>query len=135
VQIVVDRVVPIDGVPLMPGRMWLRVETERLNGTGEAALRGVAEIVKGAPKAQAGAGGSTGAAADKTQSFPVDIVVDTPEARIRLEVPQTVRVQPTPAIVADLTKLLGEGCVRVVGGVAVEVPGARPRWNGQKKAG
>jgi DNA polymerase-3 subunit alpha len=128
VQVVVDRVVPIDGVPLMPGRMWLRVETDRLNGTGEAALRGVAEIVKASA-----AGGSQ--PVDKTQAFPVDIVVDTPEARIRLEVPTTTRVQPTPPVVAELTHLLGEGCVRVVGGVAVEVPGARPRWNGQKKAG
>jgi hypothetical protein len=115
--------------------MWLRLDTDRLNGTCEAALRGVAEIVKGTAKVGASGSPAPTAAADKTQMFPVDIVVDTPEARIRLEVPQTTRVQPTPAIVADLTRLLGDGCVRVVGGVAVEVPGARPRWNGQKKAG
>src|SRR5581483_1397554 len=45
VQVVVDRIVPIDGVPLMPGRMWLRVDCDRLNGSGEQALRTMAEIV------------------------------------------------------------------------------------------
>ncbi|HMN40491.1 MAG TPA: DNA polymerase III subunit alpha [Phycisphaerales bacterium] len=137
VQIVIDRVVPIDGVPLMPGRMWLRVDTDRLNGSGESALRSVAEVLRnGAPATSAGpANVEVKATAEKTQKFPVDIVVDTPDARVRLEVPSTIRVQPTVPLIGELTKLLGDGCIRVVGGVAVEVPGARPRWNGHKKAG
>jgi DNA polymerase-3 subunit alpha len=155
VQIVVDRVVPIDGVPLMPGRMWLRVDCEKLNGSGEQSLRSVAELVNGGgavvdgfASATPGANGSSrvaepkgGGAApprhptnpDKTQTFPVEIILDTAEARVRLEVPPTLRVLPSPAFVAALSERLGEGSVRVVGGVAVELPGARPRWNGKKR--
>jgi hypothetical protein len=136
VQIVIDRVVPIDGVPLMPGRMWLRVDTDRLNGSGEAALRAVAEVLRNGEAAGASpAVIEVKANAEKAQKFPVDIVVDTPDARVRLEVPSTTRVQPTPPLIGALTKLLGDGCIRVVGGVAVETPNAKPRWNGQKKAG
>jgi DNA polymerase-3 subunit alpha len=126
VQIVTDRVVPIDGVPLLPGRMWLRVDCDRLNGTGEATLRSVASLVR--PE------GGAPVAGDKTQTFPVDIVVDTDAARVRVDAPG-LRVLPTPELIGALTKLLGDGCVRVVGGVAVEVPGARPRGQWGKKAG
>jgi DNA polymerase-3 subunit alpha len=135
VQIVIDRVVPIDGVPLMPGRMWLRVDTDRLNGSGESALRAVAEVLRNGEAAATTAIVEVKANAEKAQKFPVDIVVDTPDARVRLEVPSTTRVQPTPPLIGELTKLLGDGCIRVVGGVAVETPNAKPRWNGQKKAG
>ncbi len=136
VQIVIDRVVPIDGVPLMPGRMWLRVDTDRLNGSGESALRAVADVLRnGDASAASAAIVEVKPSAEKAQKFPVDIVVDTPDARVRLEVPASTRVQPTPPLIGELTKLLGDGCIRVVGGVAVETPGARPRWNGQKKAG
>ncbi len=131
VQIVVDRVVPIDGVPLMPGRMWLRVDCEKLNGSGEVALGSIAEMVKSG--AAAAAAGAKGAAPDKTQTFPIEIILDTAEARVRLELPPTLRVLPNPTFVAALSERLGEGSVRVVGGVAVELPGARPRWNGKKR--
>ena len=155
VQIVVDRVVPIDGVPLMPGRMWLRVDCEKLNGSGEQVLRSVAELVKGGGAVVDGFASATpgardrtsvvepkgGGAApprhptnpDKSQTFPVEIVLDTAEARVRLEVPPTLRVLPSPMFIAALSERLGEGSVRVVGGVAVELPGARPRWNGKKR--
>lgn len=124
VQIVIDRVVPIDGVPLLPGRMWLRVDGERLNGSGEQTIRSVAEIIN----AQVGA-----TKGDKTQTFPIDIVVDTADARVRLEVTSSTRVQPTPELIAQIIDLLGNGAVRVVGGVAVETPGSKPRWQGSKQ--
>lgn len=134
VQIVVDRVVPIDGVPLLPGRMWLRVDADRLNGTGQETMSRVAQVLtSGVPIAGAkGSTGINGTLPDKTQTFPIDIVVDTPEARVRLEVPGTLRVLPTPPLVGELLRLLGEGTIRVVGGVAVEVPGTRARWTGKK---
>ena len=132
VQIVVDRVVPIDGVPLMPGKLWLKVDCDRLNGTGEQTLSQIAEIVKASaatpPK-------PSGPGTDKPQLFPIEVILDTAEARVRLEVPSTIKVLPSPALIAQLTGRLGDGTVRVVGGVAAELTGARPRWNGQKKAG
>ncbi len=132
VQIVVDRVVPIDGVPLMPGKLWLRVDCDRLNGTGERTLTEVAEIVKAGAAAPAKPSASGG---EKQQLFPIEIILDTAEARVRLEVPSALKVLPSPALVTELSNKLGDGTIRVVGGVAVELPGAKPRWNGQKKAG
>lgn len=133
VQVVLDRVVPIDGVPLLPGRMWLRVDAERLNGSGEAALQAVAQAVMGPrPGATAGAEIEPKPIADKTQTFPIDIVIDTAEARVRLEVPG-IRVLPTQELMKSLIDQLGEGSIKVVGGMTAELPGARPRGPWKKK--
>ena len=138
VQVVIDRVVPIDGVPLMPGRMWIRVDGERLNGSGEMALAGVAEAVKNAlpqPGSKA-ATGVNGTMPDKTQTFPIDIPVDTADARVRLETPAALRVAPSAAMIDEIAKLLGEGCVRVVGGISADpVGGKSDRGKWQKKPG
>ncbi len=140
VQIVLDRVVPIDGVPLLPGRMWLRVDAERLNGSGESALQAVADAVLSPSRTHAGAAGAIEAKpsaevpADKTQTFPIDIVIDTADARVRLEVPG-VRVLPTQELMKNLIEQLGEGSIKVVGGMTAELPGARPRGPWKKKVG
>ena len=135
VQVVIDRVVPIDGVPLLPGRMWIKVDGVKLNGSGSAAISGVAEAVKSGMPAPGGAAsaGVNGTMPDRSQTFPIDLVVDTADARVRLETPAALRVLPTPDLVGRLTTLLGEGSVRVVGGVSVEIPGARPRGQWQKQ--
>ena len=122
VQVIVDRVVPIEGVPLIPGRLWIRVDGERLNGSGQSAIAGVAEAMKSSVGAGSGVNGTM---PDRNSTFPVDIVVDTAEARVRLETPAALRVLPTPDLVERIAKHLGDGCVRVVGGISVEVPGAR----------
>ncbi|MCC6322461.1 MAG: DNA polymerase III subunit alpha [Phycisphaerales bacterium] len=125
-QVVVDRVVPIDGVPLMPGRLWLLVDGNRLNGEGQAALRSVADALR------AGADAS----ADRTTTFPIDLVVDTPTQRIRLEAAKDLRVQPSPELITAIAGKLGEGCVRVVGGVASDNGSGRPdRSKWRKPAG
>lgn len=134
VQVVLDRVVPIDGVPLLPGRMWLRVDAERLNGSGEAALQAVALAVMGPGQgATASAEVEPKPIADKTQTFPIDIVIDTADARVRLEVPG-VRVLPTQELMKSLVEQLGEGSIKVVGGMTAELPGARPRGPWKKTA-
>jgi DNA polymerase III subunit alpha len=117
VQVIVDRVVPIEGVPLLPGRVWIRLDDVRLNGSGVATLNTVADLLRGAVPAGAGVNGTL---PDKASTFPVDLVVDTPEARIRLEAGPQIRIAPTAELVGKLADLLGDGCVRVVGGVAVE---------------
>ncbi len=115
-QIVVDRVVPIDGVPLMPGRLWLLIDGARLNGGGEGVLRSVAETIRAASHEST----------DRSNSFPIDLVVDTAEKRVRLEAARELRVQPTPELIARVAQQLGEGCIRVVGGVAVENTNGHP---------
>jgi DNA polymerase III subunit alpha len=116
VQIIVDRVVPIDGVPLMPGRLWIRIDGPRLNGTGEQALAKLADIMKAS---------IADAKADRATTFPVDVLVDTEHARVRLESAPAIRLLPTPELVASVQSLLGPGSVRVVGGLAVEDTAAR----------
>jgi DNA polymerase-3 subunit alpha len=132
-QIVVDRIVPIEGVPLMPGRLWLLVDGGRLNGSGESALRSIAELVA----AGAGTGdGVNGSMPDKTTTFPIDLVIDTPAPhpqRVRLEAGGQLRIQPTPELITRIADHLGDGCIRVVGGVAVEaVKNDRPKWQNKK---
>lgn len=137
-QIVVDRIVPIEGVPLMPGRLWLLIDGNRLNGSGESAVRSIADLVlAGAGGGSAGRGqGVNGTMPDRTATFPIDLVIDTPAPhpqRVRLEAGGQLRIQPTPELVARIADHLGEGCIRVVGGVAVEaVKSDRPKWQGKR---
>jgi DNA polymerase-3 subunit alpha len=135
VQVVIDRVVPIDGVPLLPGRMWIRVDGERLNGTGSAAISAAAELLhSGVPQPNTkGSTGVNGTMPDKATTFPIDIVIDTADARVRLETPPTLRVLPTPDLIGSLIKTLGEQSIRVVGGVAVENTSRQDRSKWVKK--
>jgi DNA polymerase-3 subunit alpha len=136
VQVIVDRVVPIDGVPLMPGRLWLRVDSERLNGTGESALRAASDLMHQAMgEAVAGVdggGGGGGGSNERTTLFPIDLVVDTAAARVRLETDPRLRVAPTPDLVKGLLSVLGPGSIKVVGGISAD-KAEKPRWSGGKK--
>ena len=134
VQIIVDRVVPIEGVPLLPGRLWIRVDGDRLNGSGSAALAGVAEAMRDSIPGGAGVNGTM---PDRASTFPVDIVIDADGARVRLEAAPAVRVMPTPELITKLGGYLGEGCVRVVGGMSVEMANKndRPKWQSKPRAG
>jgi hypothetical protein len=137
---VVDRVVPIDGVPLLPGRLRLVVDGGRLNGGGEAALLRVAEVVGGATAEQTGSPGAVAAtrplksapADGQAPAFPVEMVIDTGRDYVLLSLERAMRVPLDPGLVGDLSMVLGEGCVRVVGGVAVEVPAGKDHspWGG-----
>lgn len=121
VQIVVDRVVPIEGVPLMPGKLWVRIDGDRLNGSGSVALAGVAEAMRGAAAISSnGAPGAEQAGPDKSTTFPIDLVIDAGGARVRLEAAPAIRVLPSPELIAKIAHFLGDGCVKVVGGVSVE---------------
>ncbi len=135
VQVIVDRVVPIDGVPLMPGKLWVRLDAERLNGDGSRKIRELAAIIRAASlggrdeRLAAGAGNAATARApsaeDRAAAFPLDLVVDLPHQRVRLEASPHMRVRLSAPMVAELSRHLGDGCVRVVGGVTVETMDGR----------
>jgi len=131
VQVIVDRVVPIDGVPLMPGKLWVRLDAERLNGSGSQTLKELAAIVRGESlgggdeRLAAAAPVAPMSAEDRSTAFPMDLVVDLPDQRIRLESSPHLRVRLSAQMVSELTRRLGEGCVRVVGGVTVETMNGR----------
>jgi DNA polymerase-3 subunit alpha len=138
-QVIVERIVPIDGVPLQPGTLRLIIDSARLNGNGAAALQSVAGFVHdGAPAPSISGEGDAGvigpfAGLDASAAFPLEIVVDTGPDRVLLAADSSKRVQLSPKSAETLTRFLGEHCVKVVGGTAVEVTGAG-RGNGKKWA-
>ncbi|MBC7836128.1 MAG: DNA polymerase III subunit alpha [Phycisphaerales bacterium] len=124
-QIVVERVVPIDGLPLSPGRLRLFVDGQRLNGSGAAALERAAAILRqSADPMRTGDGDAT--------PFPVEMLIDTGEQFVMLNTDKAWRVRLSPELAAELSDTLGSGSVRVVGGIAVEIPGSgkvdRSKW-------
>jgi hypothetical protein len=137
VQVIVDRVVPIDGVPLMPGKLWVRLDAERLNGDGSRKIKELAAIIRAASlgggdeRLAAVAGNAAAAPArapgaeERAAAFPLDLVVDLPQQRVRLEASPHMRVRLSAPMVAELSRHLGDGCVRVVGGVTVETMNGR----------
>jgi len=128
-QIVVERLVPIEGAPLSPGRVMLTVDADRLNGSGRHTLRSVADLIRSGPSPSPAADDPLDAPA-----FPVELVVDTGRSYVLLAADRSLRLRLTPETVAHLTTLLGDRCIRVVGGVAVEVPGTGKRENRWSKA-
>jgi DNA polymerase-3 subunit alpha len=107
-QLIVERVVPIDGVPVLPGRLQLFFDGERLNGTGRSSMERAAELVR--------AKAATGPA-----DFPIEIAVAAAGSVATLSVDTRSRVALDPDLVKQLVAILGDGCVRVVGGVTAEV--------------
>jgi DNA polymerase-3 subunit alpha len=127
-QIIVERIVPVDALPLLPGRLQLLVDEVRLNGTSEGAIDQVAQIIAGDMASRAGpapAGGRLAApAAPKGEAdplFPVDIIIATADAAIAVEVDRKNRVRLSPDLVKSLVTTLGPGTVRIVGGVTLDV--------------
>jgi DNA polymerase-3 subunit alpha len=142
-QIIVERLVPIEGAPLLPGRVLLTVESERLNGTGASTLERIAAMARGepGPAASGHASGNgkprpavEGLDPDEAPAFPVEIAVDTGREYVLLAAEKSMRLRLTPDTVGELTTLLGEHNIRVVGGVAVEAAGTGKRENRWAKA-
>ena len=119
-QVIVERVVPIDGVPVLPGRLQLILDDNRLNGSGTSALKAVAEIVK--PKSNAGPAG-----------FPLELVVLSGQTAATLQADPRMRVGLDPVMVREVEDQIGPGTVRVVNGVTAEAEkgNARP-WEGKR---
>jgi DNA polymerase-3 subunit alpha len=107
-QIIVDRMVPIDGVPLEKGRLHLALRAADLNGSAESALG----HLRGMLAARARTNGS---------SLPVLLDVLTEDAAFTLQPDPPTRVDLEPGLIGELCTLLGSGCVTLVGGKAIDV--------------
>ncbi len=107
-QLVVDRMVPVEGMPLEKGRLRLVLRDQRLNGSGRRAVERIAELVE----AQTPEG---------TERAPLDVVIETGEAWVAVETPLERRVGMTPAAIGALVEALGPGSVQFTGGVSVEL--------------
>ncbi|MFN0132855.1 MAG: OB-fold nucleic acid binding domain-containing protein, partial [Phycisphaerales bacterium] len=128
VQILGERLVPIDGTPLLPGRVRMLLDGERLNGGAESALASLSEVIRGCT-IEPGPGAA--------EAFPLEFEVVTTSGRALLAPERPVRVKLGPALANSVTGLLGERTLRIVGGVTVE-PAERPKYgrgNGSRGSG
>jgi hypothetical protein len=123
VQIVAERIVPIDGTPLLPGRLCIRVDGVRLNGSSSGILEQLAGVLLAR---------QLDSKTEQAAAFPVDLVVDTEDGRVILEAGPMVRAALQPPLVSQISTLLGDDCVRVVRGIAVETSDQNRRGNWSK---
>ncbi len=109
-QIIVDQLVPIDGVPLIKGRLSVTLDEQRLNGGRDDALTRLRDAL------------STPTSTPAPANMPVELIVRDGHQTVRLK-PRTIkRVGVGPELVSNLRDILGERSAAIVGGVAVEVP-------------
>ncbi len=135
-QIIVDRLVPVDGVPLESGRLRLFLDATKVNGDGPRVVSRVAELLKTPPPSSpAGATQVTGKKhSDTTQSmFPVDLVIATEDTVALLAADPKIRVALAPEFVKELQTELGVGMMRVVGGLTFDKEKEKKPW--QKRRG
>lgn len=121
-QIIVDRIAPIDGVPLDKGKLRVTMRAAALNGSGERAAER-ASIALTARQAERGT----------PAAVPYEVVVDTGEAYVTLTPKSASIVKLDPGLVRDLASALGEGSVRLVGGMTIDATEEKPRWGSRRR--
>jgi len=113
-QVILDRVVPIDGHPLEQGTIQVMVRASRLNGDAGRALGAVRGALEAAPEA------SDLSVAPGAR--PVHVIVEIDGAWVLAEPrDQCVKATLRPALVERINAILGEDSVRLGGGVSVEL--------------
>jgi DNA polymerase III subunit alpha len=128
-QLIVDRLVPIDGVPLEGGRLRVMLDETKLNGMAGTVLGNVAGLVRGGSK-----GPADGVPPAAGPNLPLEIVIGTEHQVAVLQADPGLRVALRPELTAALEGELGAGMVRVVGAVALESTEKR-RWEKKKGGG
>ncbi len=121
-QIIVDRIAPIDGVPLDKGKLRVTLRDSLLNGSGERAAER-ASLALATRHAERGT----------PAAVPFEVLVDTGDALVTLvpTAPTFIRLEPT--LVRDLTTTLGEGSVRLLGGMTIDPTEEKPRWKSRQR--
>ncbi|MCL4221316.1 MAG: DNA polymerase III subunit alpha [Phycisphaerales bacterium] len=114
-QIIVDRLVPIDGMPKERGTVTLVIRDAVLNGASKQTLGRLRDTLErhiAAPAVDE---------AERVAPSPVEFVVQTPTSSVIMEPRQMSRVVLTPELVRDVTGLLGSTSVIYAGGMAIEL--------------
>ncbi|HED54638.1 MAG TPA: DNA polymerase III subunit alpha [Phycisphaerales bacterium] len=125
-QVIVDKMVPIEGLPLEKGRLHLAVMPERLSGNGRATIDRLREflnqraVAPDAPKPEG-------------ELVPVMLDFQTQGQVITVAPEPMVRVPLGPEIVKEASELLGAGSATLVGGKSIETEDSRGgRWRGKR---
>ncbi len=121
-QVIVEKLVPIDGVPFDSGKVRLIVDEKKLNGGASGALGRAAGVVRAAAARQ------TANPSPKELVFPVEVIVGTPDHFALLAADSTVRVGLDAQLFEAVQAELGEGTVRVIGVTKDPVETGPKRW-------
>jgi len=135
-QLIVDRLVPIEGVPLSPGRLQVLIDERKLNGTSMTAVESLATVLKSHATGPNASGSSNprGASDGELEAvlarhvltpFPVELAIGTMTHTAILTTPG-LRVGLKPQLLADIETALGPASARIVGGVSVELNEKKP---------
>ena len=119
-QILVDRLVPIDGLPLERGTLRVTVREPKLNGASHQALDRLAGVLGGEP-APPGPG-----------TVPIELIVETDELICEVKPARELRTALTPDLARNLVAAVGEGGVKLHKGVAVELEKEKKPWEKRK---
>ncbi len=128
-QVIVDRLMPIDCVPVDGGRLRLFVDEVRLNGEAPAAVDRIADLIRktAAPAAPAHPKD------DAPTLFSVEVVIGTETQVAVLAADPRLRVALEPALVSQIESTLGPGMVKVAGVTMDKAEKERPRWKSRRE--
>ena len=146
-QVLIDRLAPIETVPLDKGRLRVIIREPALNGASVAAVDQLREIVaKGVENGTVGAVGGNGVAGNGAGAggaarsiendfaspnyplVPLELVIETADAWYELK-PDAAGVRLAPALASAASRVLGPASLRLMGGMVIEMPGQeRRRW-------
>jgi DNA polymerase-3 subunit alpha len=118
-QVIVDRLVPIDGMPKEKGTVELHIRDRVLNGSSQRVLPEIRAVLERHLATQDGAAGADGP--ERTTPSPVQFVVETPGAVVVMEPKVVPRIALSPELVGQLSVLLGPESVIYAGGMSIEL--------------
>ena len=119
-EVIVDKLVPIDGQPLEKGAVQLVLREGRINGSAHKLVPDLKRLIDAhAPLLGEAAKQRSPNEADSVARY--HLVVETPEADVVLAPAEKNFIRVDHGLVNELTKILGERSVTLQGGVSVEV--------------
>jgi len=137
-QVIVEKLVPIDGRPLDRGTLLIRLREGGLNGSATKVLPQLKKLLDAhapLPTARAignGNGRSIAVGADQTP-VPFELVVETGGTRVTLAPAEPGQVELDPEFTKQAAGLLGSASIRLVGGVSLDVK-REDRRNGRTRS-
>ncbi len=112
-QIIVDRLVPVDGHPLEQGTVQVMVRPDKLNGSAGDRLESAKRLLMSPP--------DPGDLSLGKSARPVEVIVETEKAWVLVEAKGVGKVTLRPELVKQIAGELGADSVRLAGGVSIEL--------------
>ncbi len=112
-QIIIDRLVPIDGHPLEQGTIQIMVRPDRFNGSAAEHLAATKILLEEPVDPNDLSLGKS--------ARPIEVIVETKDAWVLVEPKAVRKVTLRPELIKRVTRELGEDSVRLAGGVSIEL--------------